>query len=163
MHARLKVWGGDNIGTQFIDLETRPCTHDDFNGNETSLFYPVYESHKSSFEYYLNKLQCISQDYELYGDFNSGSASHLVIQFEKCAGENCKSESEITTFLRRKFILTMQNGQSFNNDDYTHSKIQKSSKAVWYMVNSQYRSEYINELQVTQLDLQDSIHLGELH
>ena len=57
----------------------------------------------------------------------------------------------------------MENDESFKNDDYTDSKIQRVSKSIWYMVNSQYRSEYINEMQVTQMELQDSIHLGELH
>ena len=57
----------------------------------------------------------------------------------------------------------MENTESFKNNDYSDSKIQRVSKSIWYMVNSQYRSEYINEMQVTQLELQDSIHLGELH
>ena len=62
----------------------------------------------------------------------------------------------------RKFILTMQNGEKFINDDYTDEKIQHVSKAIWYMVNSQYRYEVINELTATELVLQDSIPLGEL-
>ena len=108
-------------------------------------------------------MKCINQEYDIYGDYDSVAASHLVIQFEKCSGEGCKSEAEIETFLRRKFILTMENQESFNNDDYSDNKIQRVSKTIWYMVNSQYRSEYINEMQVTQMELQDSIHLGELH
>ena len=56
----------------------------------------------------------------------------------------------------------MQNGEKFINDDYTDEKIQHVSKAIWYMVNSQYRYEVINELTATELVLQDSIPLGEL-
>ena len=59
-------------------------------------------------------------------------------------------------------MLTMQNGEKFINDKYDESKIQHVSKAIWYMMNSQYRSEYINELQITELVLQDSRSLGEL-
>ena len=59
-------------------------------------------------------------------------------------------------------MLTMQNSEKFINDKYDDSKIQHVSKAIWYMMNSQYRSEYINELQMTELVLQDSIPLGEL-
>ena len=59
-------------------------------------------------------------------------------------------------------MLTMQNGEKFINDKYDDSKIQHVSKAIWYMMNSQYRSEYINELQITELVLQDSRSLGEL-
>ena len=33
---------------------------------------------------------------------------------------------------------------------------------VWYLINSQLRSEYINQIQTTLLELQDSIPLGEL-
>ena len=79
MKARLKKWGGGLEGTQFVDLETRPCTREDFNGGDNSLYYPVYEKHTSTFEYYFDKLLCISEDYELYGDFDSNQASHLVI------------------------------------------------------------------------------------
>ena len=49
----------------------------------------------------------------------------------------------------RKFILTMQNGEKFLNDEYGDEKIQHVSKAIWYMVNSQYRYEVINEIQAT--------------
>ena len=59
-------------------------------------------------------------------------------------------------------MLTMQNSEKFINDAYDDSKIQHVSKAIWYMMNSQYRSEYINEIQKTELVLQDSIPLGEL-
>ena len=79
MKARLKRWGGNLNGTQFFDLETRPCTREDFKGDKNSLYYPVYEKHIGTFESYFDKLQCISEDYELYGDFDSGQASHLVI------------------------------------------------------------------------------------
>ena len=123
MKAKLKRWGGGLNGTQFFDLETRPCTREDFKGDKNSLHYPVYEKHTGTFEYYFDKLQCISEDYELYGDFDSGQASHLVIQFEKCVGEGCRSETEILSFLRRKFILTMENGEKFINDKYDDSKI----------------------------------------
>ena len=50
-------------------------------------------------------------------------------------------------------MLTMQNGEKFINDKYDDSKIEHVSKANWYMVDSQIRSEFINELQVTQLVL----------
>ena len=33
---------------------------------------------------------------------------------------------------------------------------------VWYPINSQLRSEYINQIKITTLELQDSIPLGEL-
>ena len=87
----------------------------------------------------------------------------MIIQFEKCTGKpSCRSEEEINAWLRRKFIFTVQNELNFRHDDYTDEKILKSSKVVWYLINSQLRSEYINEIQTTLLELQDSIPFGEL-
>ena len=56
MRARLKKWGGGLAGTQFFDVETRPCTPEDFSDDDESLFYPVYENHRSTFEYYFDKM-----------------------------------------------------------------------------------------------------------
>ena len=33
---------------------------------------------------------------------------------------------------------------------------------VWYPINSQFRTEYIRQIKITTLELQDSIPLGEL-
>ena len=77
--ARLKKWGTGLNGTVFRDLETRNCTREDFKGDKNSLYYPVYEKHQATFDYYFDKLKCISEDFELYGDFDSWEASHLVI------------------------------------------------------------------------------------
>ena len=41
--------------------------------------------------------------------------------------------------------------------------IARHSKITWYPIDSQRRTEHINEVQLTALELQDSIPLGELH
>ena len=49
---------------------------------------------------------------EIQGDYNSNKARHLKIMFEKCDPELnpegfCKTESEINTWLKRKFIIIL--------------------------------------------------------
>ena len=99
----------------------------------------------------------------MYGDYSSDTASHLVLHFEKCKDRpDCKSDKEILEWLQRKFIFTLQNEIHFELDDYTENKITSNSKVVWYPINSQLRSEYINLIKITTLELQDSIPFGEL-
>ena len=79
MKAKLKRWGGDSVGVTFTDLNTRPCTLKDFDDKEDSLYFPIFETHRPQVEDYVDKLQCISQDFDLYGDYSSESASHLIL------------------------------------------------------------------------------------
>ena len=63
------------------------------------------------------KLFCIDEDeqFHINGDFNSDRATRLQIAFDRCNNETivpqntCHSDEEISRFLRRKFIITLQN------------------------------------------------------
>ena len=87
----------------------------------------------------------------------------ISVFFEKCSGRpDCKNQTEILSFLRRKFIFTLQNENIFQTDDYTQNKISKWSKVRWYPINSQLRTEYVNQILRTNLELYDNRPLGEL-
>ena len=59
-------------------------------------------------------MRCIDNEYDLYGDYNSEKAQLIQVYFEKCSGSpDCKNETEILSFLRRKFIFTLQNENIF--------------------------------------------------
>ena len=54
---------------------------------------------------------CVNdEDLFLYGDFNSPKASLFNIQFKKCKDRpDCKTEDELRTFLKNKWILFIYN------------------------------------------------------
>ena len=99
-------------------------------------------------------MRCIDEEFKLFGDYNSESASNFQLYFEKCNNnDKCKSEAEITSFLRRKFIFTVQNQNLFQTDDYSPDKVTETAKLAWFPINSEMRGEYINEIKMSYLEL----------
>ena len=84
-------------------------------------------------------LQCIREDVVLSGDYNTAAASQLVIAFTPCRNEDssgaqgaisppanqvkCKPEADIKRWMRRKFILLLENQVEFNKDLVEQEKI----------------------------------------
>ena len=101
--AYYKRWGnpGDPPGTSYYELKTRPCTDQDLGLGSDVIDSRFYESDKATKEYiqwYKEKLQCIDEDIQIYGDYNSFAVQHLSIQFDACDYVNnstCKSYDEI--------------------------------------------------------------------
>ena len=88
----------------------------------------------------------------------------LKFYFDKCnndtfVGGVCKSEKEIKSYLRRKFIVTLHNQVRFNTMDYSEERMVRESVLTWYPVDSQLRQEHVVQVQVTELQLQDVIHI----
>ena len=68
-------------------------------------------------------------------------AKVLKIVFEKCNNDTiaegvCKSDQEIKEFLRRKFIMTLNNQIRFNTMEYDEDRIVKESILSWYPIHS---------------------------
>ena len=86
------------------------------------------------------------------GDYNSYSVQHLSIQWVACDIEaepdKCRSMQEIKEFMKRKFILTLENSSRFQLNEYNKSKIAKESKVTWHPMNSVMRQESIVEVEV---------------
>ena len=163
--AKLKKWS-DTETTYFDELPIRHCTEAELGlteDDEASLFFPIFSSHVSQVETYKKQLMCIDTPYAIKGDYSSHAVSHLSIQFEKCSGDSgCAEDSEIQEWLRRKFILTLRNEHNFYQGEYGDKSVKSYSKIKWYPINSQQRVEFSNEVQVSILELYDSISLGEL-
>ena len=64
---------------------------------------------------YANKLKCIEEDVSVYGNYDTGVFSSLMIVFEKCDPElrTCKDPKEIKEWLKLKFIFTVTNTKKF--------------------------------------------------
>ena len=91
------------------------------SGNSDNLKDDKYRFFKPSPEFtkdikaYNHVLQCLQEDVELMGDYNSEAGKQLVISFKVCKGKPvCRDEAEIKKWMRRKFILIMENQIDFN-------------------------------------------------
>ena len=60
---------------------------------------------------YHDKFMCVDEDITLQGDFQSDITSIFKITLETCDREmrQCKSDDEITEWLRRKYIIVLAN------------------------------------------------------
>ena len=90
-------------------------------------------------------------------------AQSMALLFEKCDNSTytgpgfCKSEEEITEWIKRKFIVVAMNQERFGTREYAYDK--KVTKEVQYHyvpINSQIREEIVYKVQLTDLRLQDS-------
>ena len=106
----------------------------------------MHKNSKPEVETYWKKLQCIDadEDVQLNGDYNSYKARVLKIAFEKCDREKnpigfCATEEEITDFLKRKFIMIIQNQFRFQTSEYDEDRIVQESKLVWFPITSNIR------------------------
>lgn len=71
--------------------------------------------------------------------------------------EPCKSEEEITRWLRRKFLLTLTNQKRFEQDNYDHDEmIHHVSHLKWNPIASTVRKELVNEIRVQEIQAQDN-------
>ena len=102
----------------------------------------IKESSLGYLKEYSHRLNCFDDNLSIRGSFNSGSAQALSIQFIACDYLNnstCKSYDEISKFMRRKFILTLENHSLFKTDKYDHRKITKEAGVKWHLLNSVLR------------------------
>ena len=58
-------------------------------------------------------------------------------------------------WLKRKFLLVLENQVSFNRDTVEEHKITKSSRLVWNILSPQLRTDAYNKVELTKLELDD--------
>jgi hypothetical protein len=78
-----------------------------------------------------------------------------LIAFERCVGKTfCKRAGQIDDWLRRKFIMTVQNEILFKKDVIAKTQmIETLSSLKWHIVSPQIRNEYVHKLSRTSLNL----------
>lgn len=163
LKAFYKRWGieGDPPGTSFHELKTRPCSRAELGleGKESeSRFFPAKSASIGYLRDYGDTLQCIDEDIVIKGSYQSYAAQMLSIQFEACDYINnstCKSYEEIRQFMRRKFVVTFENSESFKADKYDQRKVTKESKFIWHPMTTLLREESVSEVHVSEVTLQD--------
>ena len=111
----------------------------------------------------------------LFGDYNSPDGQMLKLQFEKCdrsKRSTCRSDDEISDWLKQKFFLIYHNKERFQNNQYKNSnddpnakRVLKESRIDWVKLsgNLNLRQEITNKIKLTDVLMQDFrlIHLDE--
>ena len=121
--ATLNTWGFAAQGEMSVggEFETHTCSKEELGlvvGQEDkSEFYPIHTNSRKDTAFYHKKLKCIDENIHIQGDYNSEKAKVLKLSFEKCNNATsdvvCFSDEQITSWLRRKFIIVVQNQQRF--------------------------------------------------
>lgn len=133
------TWGTDEDGKYYTSMNRIPshtCTRQELGleeGSEKSTFLPIKPSHKTDVSFYQRKFMCIDPDeYKINGDYNSASARLMKVSLVKCHGHDyCKSESEITSFFRNKFLLILYSQVRFDATTYGAESIVPETIAKW--------------------------------
>ena len=80
----------------------------------------------------------------------------LEIYFETCDPEKratCHSEEEIALWIRRKFIMVVNNQERFDDFAYGKERIVKESILTWIPMNSQVRTYVGYKLKLTEVQV----------
>ena len=100
---------------------------------------PIFEASRDEVSFYSKKLNCVNEaDLRIYGDYNSYKAQLFNIQFVKCHDKPgfCKSDEEISEFLRNKYILLFYNQVRFDAKYYGSESIIAESRIKWLNFNT---------------------------
>jgi hypothetical protein len=68
-----------------------------------------------------NKLHCMDESLELWGDFNTANAKLLFLSFDKCdptVRTTCKNETEVKEWLKKKYLVIVYNKNTFVTDEF---------------------------------------------
>ena len=91
---------------KFTELTQRACNAEDFAtaddlGQNAYGFYPMSDSAKTISNDDSYRIKCIVDDFDISGNFNSDTASSLMVVFEICdsSQQTCKDERTINEYL----------------------------------------------------------------
>ena len=122
------------------DVSTHRCSPEEIglNGvdNPNNKFFPSFEQQRKDIAKYGPKLNCLNQDIDIYGNYNSQRGSTLFLAVEKCdpsKRSTCKNDDEISKWLSNKFVFILINEIVFHPDEYEYpGKIEKRSSLKWF-------------------------------
>ena len=92
------------------------------------------------------------------GDYNTAQGVILNLAFEVCEDTPiCHPREKIMNWLRRKFLVVLENTLNFDRENVKNNGIKHRSRLNWNVASPQLRTEYANVLEVNKLDLLDNI------
>lgn len=103
----------------------------------------------------------------MYGNYDASKAANLMVAFEVCnrtdPGLKCKSDEEIKEWMKTKYILILMNERKFVQHKFEDEKILQHSFFKWYSLTPGARTDYINFVVRSLVELSDYIwNIGNL-
>ena len=134
--ARYVSWGlpGDGSGTTISDpIPMKECSDEDLGlaegSTETSKFFPTHDGSIKDLNTYKARMKCFDYDnfdtvepkipdvLQVQADYNSQKGRQLKLMFEKCdrneENADCATDEELQEWLRRKFLIVLENQTRF--------------------------------------------------
>ena len=136
--------------THYIEepLPSHPCSDAEL-GLEPSKGSAEYMKPHPYYDTVVNvwkkKFVCIdSKDRYVHGNFNTEKARNIRVRLNRCRGQenNCKTDDEITEFVKGKYMIVYMNQIRFDDSKYGAESIVKESRADWYRIRTKAQDEY---------------------
>ena len=117
------------------------------------------------------RMKCLDpeefENINLFGTYNTGQASHLLVVLEKCDPEKkeieCKDEDVINEWLQFKYLVTLENSRRFITHQFEDDRIESRSTIHMYPVSADIRFEVVKEIQRNKIELSDyKVNIGEI-
>ena len=148
------------------ELEWEFCPQDYFqygsHRSDQPRFYETFSTIQDM-EMYSTSLRCIKnldKDSVIWGNFNTGNATAVLVMFEKCDSEKnqivCKSEEEINQWLKGRYIIVLENQKKFQSYKFGNERFKESAEVKWYPLNPDARTEYVSMVTRINTELYDS-------
>ena len=80
----------------------------------------------------------------IHGNFNTEKARNIRVRLNRCRGQqnNCKTDHEITEFVKGKYMIVYMNQIRFDDSKYGEESIIKESRTDWYRIRTKAQDEY---------------------
>ena len=138
--------------------------NDSQNSNPESGFFAFdYDSNHYLELYGVDPFHCLvsDSDIQMHGDFDSARAANLMISFEKCDYEKtpsqCESKEYIENWIQGRYIVVLTNQYKFAEWKFDDDKVQEKGHMFWYTLSPTHRTEYVNIVHRSKMDLNDSV------
>ena len=118
---------------------------------------PIHAMSKAALELNQDGFICANQDdIEIYGDWNSEKARSIYLTLYRCQGHDyCKTDEQITQFLKGKYLLLLHNQIRFDPELYGIESIIRESRIKWISISTQMQQEFPFVVTMSELQLQD--------
>ena len=169
VYAAYRIWGFNNTlletkkepthlcGREELGLDYYNATEEERKRMKKPRFFRTHPESLDWTETYYPKMRCLDNDgIDVYGNYDSTKAKILEVEIMPCKGRStCKSKEEIDEWINGKYLILIENIDSFYSDIYGNRRVQSFSRFKWVPLASAYRTDYVNSFTVQELNAQD--------
>ena len=166
-----KTWDATNLdgggALSFAEIPTRPCTAKDFFEKSDSSFFPTKKTSIGDIELQQRKFKCIDTGlaYELFGNYDTQTASNLMVVFEQCNKEKqkCKDDDFIAKWKSDKYIILYENIQRFIQQEFGPNRVERTAALKYFPLSVDVRTDTVFRMQRQKINMNDyRINVGSL-